>query len=247
MEIFDFIIISIAIISSAIVKTAIGVGAGIFLLPVLSLVLPPKQALGLGAPAMLISDIVGLRLYRGEWDKREALLIIPPAVVGVATGVIVVKLLPTTVFKYWVGVFAVTFALYNLAKKIWKLEFPKLRTWKIGRKTALFFGFLGGFASAVSHAGGAVLSLYLLSRKLDKRAFVGLFILFFFLTNLSKTIGYVQIGILTIDLLVAVVVLSPLIALGSIAGNYLNKIVSQDKFRTIVLVVILLTGIRLLY
>jgi len=60
MSYFEIIIISIAVVGSAIIKNGGGVGAGIFLLPFLALVLPPKLALGLGAPAMLMSRSVRL-------------------------------------------------------------------------------------------------------------------------------------------------------------------------------------------
>ena len=56
MESYHIIIIVIAVSGSAVIKNSVGIGAGVFLLPVLTLVLPPKIALGLGAPAMLISD-----------------------------------------------------------------------------------------------------------------------------------------------------------------------------------------------
>ena len=71
MESYHIIIIAIAVSGSAVIKNSVGIGAGVFLLPVLTLVLPPKVALGLGAPAMLISDLVGIKNYWGEWDKRE--------------------------------------------------------------------------------------------------------------------------------------------------------------------------------
>ena len=58
MEPYAFIVIAIAVFGSAVIKNSIGIGAGVFLIPVLTLVLPPKVSLGLGAPAMLISDLV---------------------------------------------------------------------------------------------------------------------------------------------------------------------------------------------
>lgn len=242
----SFFVICLAVVGSAIVKTGMGVGAGIFLLPVLSLVLPPKTALAIGAPAMLVSDVVGLRLYWKEWNGKEALMIIPPSVLGVVVGVAFIKLIPSTVFRYWIGMFAISFVLYNFVIRIWKTGTTFPANWKIGERIGIIFGFAGGFVSAVSHAGGAVLSIYLLTRKLEKRFFVGLFILFFVITNIAKTVGYIQVGILTLDLVLIVFMLSPLIILGSLLGNYLNRKLSQEVFRTLVLVVILITGVKLL-
>ena len=40
----EIMIIAIAVFGSAVIKNGVGVGAGIFLLPFLALVLPPKVA-----------------------------------------------------------------------------------------------------------------------------------------------------------------------------------------------------------
>ena len=79
----QLLIVAFAVVGSAIIKNGVGVGAGIFMLPFLALVFPPKIALGLGAPAMLVSDIVGIRNYWGEWDQKELLLLVPPALLAV--------------------------------------------------------------------------------------------------------------------------------------------------------------------
>lgn len=245
LNLFDSMVIIAAVISSAIVKTGVGVGAGIFLLPLLSLVLPPKTALALGAPSMLISDLTGLKLYWGEWNKKEALLIIPPALLGVFFGTIVIDLIPSDVFKFGIGVFAVAVATQGFLRKSVS-GFLSPLTKHSGEKTGMTFGFLGGFVSAISHAGGAVISIYLLGKQSRKREFVGLFILFFVITNTAKMAGYISIGILTPELILLALILSPGIVFGSYFGNVLNKRIPQDVFRTVVLGIILITGLKLL-
>ena len=113
---FEYAIIAIAAIGSAVIKNGVGVGAGIFMLPFLALVLPAKFALGLGAPIMLVSDITGVVYYWKEWDKRELLLLLPPAVLGVILGASMIKLIPNELFRFWVGVFAIGFSSYQLLK-----------------------------------------------------------------------------------------------------------------------------------
>jgi len=83
---FEITIVAVAVFGSAVIKNGVGVGSGIFFLPFLALVLPPKLALGLGAPAMLISDIVGVKNYWGEWDLNELKILIPLAAIGVLFG-----------------------------------------------------------------------------------------------------------------------------------------------------------------
>ena len=246
----DYAIIAVAAIGSAVIKNGVGVGAGIFLLPFLSLVLPAKFALGLGAPIMLVSDTAGVVYYWKEWDKRELFLLLPPAVLGVILGASMIKLIPNAQFRFWVGVFAIVFSSYQLLKM--KLSNPEASgewaNWipKPKKTLAMLFGFLGGVASSVIHAGGLVMSPYLIQKSRDKRAFVGTFVLFFAIINLLKVFAYVKIDILNVEIVLLAVIISPLIILGGFLGNALNKRVSQKTFRAVVLAVILIIGISLL-
>ena len=56
---------------SGLIKTGVGVGSGLVLLPTLALVFPAKVALGLGAPMLLASDIIGLHYYWKQWLPRR--------------------------------------------------------------------------------------------------------------------------------------------------------------------------------
>jgi len=246
----DYAIIAVAAIGSAVIKNGVGVGAGIFMLPFLSLTLPAKVALGLGAPIMVVSDMAGVVYYWKEWDKKELLLLLPPAVLGVVLGASMIKLIPNELFRFWVGVFAIGFSSFELfklrqsktnASAVWMNRVPKPK-----KVMPLFFGFAGGVASSVIHAGGLVMSFYLIQGARDKRAFVGTFVLFFAIINLLKVFAYVNIHILNVEIVVLAAILSPLIILGGFLGNALNKRVSQKTFRAVILALILMIGINLL-
>ena len=71
MSLLEWAVVLFAVTFSAIIKNSVGVGAGIFMLPVMAMVLPAKLALGLGAPAMLISDAVGCVSYYKQWRMRS--------------------------------------------------------------------------------------------------------------------------------------------------------------------------------
>ena len=247
---FEYAIIAIAAIGSAVIKNGVGVGAGIFLLPFLSLVLPAKFALGLGAPIMLVSDIAGVVYYWKEWDKNELFLLLPPAFLGIILGASMMKIIPGELFRFWVGLFAIVFSSYQLIKL--KLSKPVTSggwaNWvpKPKKTLAMLFGFLGGVASSVIHAGGLVMSPYLIQKSRDKRVFVGTFVLFFAAMNFLKVAVYLKIEILTSEIVLLSAIISPLIVLGGFWGSVLNRKVSQKTFRAVVLVIILIIGISLL-
>lgn len=246
---FEYAIIAIAAVGSAVIKNGVGVGAGIFMLPFLSLILPAKFALGLGAPIMLVSDTAGVVYYWKEWDKNELLLLLPPAFLGVILGASMINAIPNELFRFWVGIFAILFSSSQLLKL--KLSKPEVSggwaNWvsKPKKTLAVLSGFLGGVASSVIHAGGLVMSLYLIQKARDKRAFVGTFVLFFAIINFLKVFAYLRIEILTSEIVLLAAIISPLIIFGGFWGNALNKRVSQKTFRAVVLAAILTIGINL--
>ncbi|MBU0544537.1 MAG: sulfite exporter TauE/SafE family protein [Proteobacteria bacterium] len=244
----ELLIIIFAVFGSAVIKNGVGIGAGIFMLPFLSLVLSPKVALGLGAPAMLVSDIVGIWNYWKEWDNKELALLVPPAVLGVVLGAVMIQSVPTELFKLLVGITAVLFPAYRLVKMKWppRIGTPQRAVSYGGRPLTMLSGFLGGAASTLIHAGGMVMSIYLIQKQTDNRRFVGTFVLFFTLINLMKLATYIKIGILQTQMLLLVVALSPMIVLGGLVGNRLNKKIPLRLFRIVVLSLILAIGVRLL-
>lgn len=249
------VIIALAGFCSGIIKTGVGVGAGIFLLPTLSLAFPAKIALGLGAPMMLASDIIGLRYYWKQWLERRALLRLLAAVVpGLILGAVLLPLIPGRVFRICVGIFGACYALCllwqgfplaRLLKRLFGRVDARLAGDQDSAPGAWLYGFLGGLATVLAHAGGVVWSLYLVKAAPDRRIFVGTTIIMFFLTNIYKVVSYIHLDILPLESLVQVLPAIPMILLGSHLGNVLNKRINQALFRKIVLCCILCISITL--
>ncbi len=250
----DILIISVAVFGSGVIKNGVGVGAGIFLLPILTLVLPPKLALGLGAPAMLISDIVGVKNYWMEWDKKELSFLLPFAALGVIIGCYLIDITPEHLFKQIIGVFALVFSSIHIIITAWK-RYPKKERQASGPAkqaesrpvVTMLFGLLGGIASTVAHAGGLMMSVFMFQKNTGSRVFVGTLVFFFALTNLFKIGAYMKIQIITSQVMLMVAALSPVIILGGFVGNYLNKRIPQEMFRIMILLIIFFIGLRILW
>ncbi len=251
MNLMELSTIAAAGFLSALIKNGVGVGSGIFLLPVLTLVFPAKTALGIGAPIMLGSDIIGLRNYWREWaSTRELLWLLVPAVPGLLLGTWLIPVIPGHVFRMGVGVFGMAYALGMLFPRSRIVTactrlLPRPRP-GARRCSAVFYGMLGGIATVMCHAGGLVWSLYLLSTQKDRRVFVGTIVLSFAITNLYKTFAYLHIGILDTQTLLIIALSLPAIYLGSFFGNILNKRSHHRMFRIAVLVVIFIVSLLLM-
>lgn len=254
MSLEEIAIISLAGFFSGLIKTGVGIGAGLFLLPTLALAFPAKMALGMGAPMMLVSDIMGLRFYWRQWLRWPVLSrLLFSALPGVVAGVFLLPLIPGQAFRLCVGVFGMCYAL----SKLWKnfpvgvvlrklfVRDPRRQLPSRQRRDVYVYGFLGGLSTVLAHAGGLVWSIYLVTATWDRRVFVGTTIIMFFITNICKTISYIYIDILTFNTLFNILFSVPMILLGSFIGNKLNKKCNPEKFRNIVLYFIFATSFSL--
>ena len=249
---FDIAVLALAGFCSGLIKTGVGVGAGIFLLPTLALAFPAKVALGLGAPMMLVSDIIGLRLYWRQWlPRRELLRLLIPVLPGLLLGAVLLPLIPGGVFRVCVGIFGSVYALSLLwpgfpVAVLLKRLFGAGGAVPDGRR-ACFYGFLGGAATVLAHAGGVVWSLYLVTTARDRRVFVGTTIIMFFLTNIYKLLLYLSIDLLDGAALLKMLPAVPMILVGSHVGNIVNRRCDAGVFRRVVLCFILVSSLLLLF
>lgn len=243
---------------SGLIKTGVGVGAGLVLLPTLALVLPAKVALGLGAPMLVASDLMGLHYYWKQWLPRKDLMRLFLAIIpGLLLGVVLLPLIPGNAFRFGVGVFGCLYAVSMLWPQFPVAVLLKKYFGRLGErcsdsqtpshKGAYIYGFLGGFSTVLAHAGGLVWSMYLLTAARDRRIFVGTTVILFFVTNIYKTVSYIYIDIISPEMLMQVVPAIPMILLGSYFGNVINKRCNQLLFRKIVLCFIFLTSISLCF
>ena len=253
MTIYELFVLAVGIAASAIVKNGAAVGSGIFLVPVLALVFPPKIALGLSAPAMLASDIMGLRNYWGEWRaKKDVFRMIGAGSIGIFIGAYFISVIPANLFKIGLGVFAVVFSLYQLVKDAHFLRRPQpaLSSTDKTKITTLMswvpIGILGGLATVLANAGGVIWGTYFLGKKLDNRCLVGSLILLFAMSNLIKMFTYMKLGILNMKSILIVLCMTPVVIISSNLGNKMNKSISPEMFRKIVLVLILVVGVNLI-
>ena len=237
---------------SGVIKNGVGVGGGVFLLPALALMFPPKLALALGAPLLLASDAIGLRYYWQEWMERGKLVrLLLAAVPGFLVGTMLVTTVPVKEFKFGVGLFGSLYALFQLFPNfapftLFKRQFVRA-TALFAEKQVYFYGLLGGVASVVAHAGGLVWSLYLMSEVREKRIFVGTTIVVFLLSDAYKTVAFLYIGLLSPEALFAVLPAIPAVWMGSAVGNLANMRMRDTMFRTLVLAVILLVSLKLFF
>jgi uncharacterized protein len=214
---------------------------GMLSVPILSLFMSPVKAVVMLLPIYIISDMVGLWLYRKNFSAINLKILVPAGVGGVLVGWLTASLVSDTAVKMMIGLLGVGFVL-NAWRKRHAEQAPKPASWRQG----MLWGSLSGFTSFISHAGGPPFQVYLLPQKLPKLVFAGTSTLFFAFINLAKLWPYHTLQPYGPTELMAALVLIPFALVGTVAGAYLTRKISDDWFFKWVQVGLLLISLKLI-
>ena len=231
----------IAIFIVGISKSGFGGGLGVLAVPLMSLVIPPPQAAAILLPLLIVMDWFTVWHYRKSWDKRNLMILLPAAIVGIILGSLFFRYLSDAHIRILVGVLAVLFGanffLKRQAAKTHKADVPR----------GLLWGTIAGFTSFGVHAGGPPINIYLLPQQLKKSVFVGTTVFFFTIVNLIKLVPYTLLGQFNTGNLLTSLILAPLAPLGVWLGVKLHHRVNEKLFYTLCYLFLFVTGFKLLF
>ncbi|WP_217634008.1 TSUP family transporter [Raineyella antarctica] len=213
-----WILLGVAAFIGGFSKTALS-GATTVSVVLAAMVLPAKESTALMLVLLLAGDIWAILTYRRDADVRLLLRLVLPVVVGVALGGVFLGRVDDLVLRRTIGGILLGLLLVGLVT----------RRHRPGRTEAHLYGGLAGFTTMVANAGGPAMSLYLLSARYGKLAFLGTTAWFFATVNLVlKLPVMVSLGMMTRGVVLTGLVLVPLVWLGALVGrvvvNRLNEV-----------------------
>ncbi len=214
---------------------------GMLSVPILSLFMSPLKAVVMLLPIYIISDMVGLWLYRKNFSAINLKILVPAGLGGVLMGWLTASLVSDTAVKMMIGLMGVGFVL-NAWRKRNTAQTPR----PASRIKGLLWGGLSGFTSFISHAGGPPFQVYLLPQQLPKLVFAGTSTLFFAVINLAKLGPYHQLQPYGPNDLTGALVLIPFALVGTVVGAYLTRKIADDWFFKWVQVGLLLVSLKLI-
>lgn len=233
-----------AIIFGGISKAGFGSGASFAGGAILALVLPPGLALGIVLPLFMLVDAVSLRPYWGQWHWPSVKGLITGALPGCAVAAWLYASVDADVFRLLIGLICLGFVGFQLAQTTgW------LRVRQIGflRPLAWLAGFISGFTSFVSHAGGPPSAVFLLSQGLGKTAYQATTVVVFWAVNWMKAVPYAFLGLFSWQSLQGSLMLAPFALLGAWIGIKAHHLVPDRAFFALTYVLLVLTGLRLIW
>lgn len=211
--------------------------------PLLILIIPAQEAVGLVLPLLIFADAFALYFYWKQWDNRYLRLMFLPGLIGVFFGLSVLKDIDALALKHIVGGLTLLVMVFKIVSDHPKFVAYHPRNWH---------GWLGswasGFGSALANAGAPPFTIYLLMQpKITPRSFVGTTTLFFVIINLAKLPGFIAIGILDIPKLLDIAWVFILIPIAVAAGRALITRINQQTFEWMIMIPLLLLSLSLLF
>jgi uncharacterized protein len=224
-------------------KGGLGGMAGTLSTPLMSLVMPVNQVLGLLLPIMLLADMFSIAFHWKRWNGRLVWLLLPGAVVGVTIGTYFVTNVSAQVLKIMLAVISLLFVAYKLLEqRIVGSSKYKERKWH-----GWLAGSTAGFTSAMAHSGVPPISIYLMLQNVTPRVFVATAVLFYAILNWVKVPYYYFTGMFDFQQLWHIVWVFPIVPFGVWFGRWLVTKVSKSVFDNIILVLLVITALLLIF
>jgi uncharacterized membrane protein YfcA len=224
-------------------KGGLSGGLGNLVVPLLSLTMDPRAAAALTLPILIASDLFAIRAFRGHWHWGHAGVLMIGGAIGVVIGTLTFSWVSEPAMRLLLGVIAIGF----VASRLFGLSATAATPQPPALGPGVFWGTISGFTSFTAHAGGPPVQVYLLPLGLSKLTFMATNQLFFTVLNLSKVPPYLALGQFTQPILTTALALMPAAALGVFLGFRLQGLIPEKPFFRLLLVMLSITGVKLLW
>lgn len=238
----DYMILACAAtVAAGIIRTSVGVGAGIALTASLLLLFDPQTTLAVMVFLQIIFGVSAVAHYWRQWDREITLRLLLPAVVGVAVATALISVLPLDWVRRTLGAFIVFFGCFELIR---------LRSANVPVSSSvrqqLGTGFAAGVAGGLVNASGAVLALYLKRQRLSHGVYLGTLSAVVMGHDLSRLAIYWGFGMLSTDALKIAALLAPFVFIGGWLGAHLQRKTPEKLLSNMVLSLVIVLGIILI-
>ncbi len=234
-----FLIFAAIFLVAGTIKGFLGIGLPASAMGFLTLYLPPTEAIPLLWLPILITNVLQFTRAPG---KREIVSEYFWFAAAVFVTIFIVAMFipdyPTALLTVAIGFAMVIFSL-NL---MFGLSLP------VGTGTGwqIFMGILAGILGGLSSIWSPVVAMYMVAINMSKERFIGTIGFIFLAGAVALGAGQVIAGLITIPVLIKSAVALVVVLIGFRLGELLRSRVSQEKFRTFILIAFLVMGIRLI-
>ncbi|MBT9384571.1 sulfite exporter TauE/SafE family protein [Pseudooceanicola sp. CBS1P-1] len=208
--------------------------------PMLALFMNPITAAATLLPVYIVTDWIGVWLYRKDFSRRNVAILVPSILFGVFLAMLITPWSSEGLLLIFTGLIGVWYVTRSWMRRHLD-EVSEARL-----VPGLFWGTITGIASFITHSGAPPVQAYLLPQRLPKFEFAGTIAISFAIGNLAKLPAYWAIGQLdglNWGLIAGLVVFG---VGGTFIGRWLTHILPQALYMKIIQVFLLALSVILL-
>lgn len=218
-------------------------GLGIIAVPLMTLVTSPIAAASITLPILIAQDVVSVGAFRRSWSGQILALMLPSAAVGIILGYLLAAFVSPSAVELAVGLVSLAFS----AQRLWVERHGAVPAAGASRAAGMFWGAAAGFASQIAHAGGPPFQIYVMPRHLPRDTFIGTSAIFFAVVNWMKVPAYAALGQFTARNLMTSAALLPVAVGSTVAGVWLVRRVSGERFYSLIYLLLVGVGAKLVW
>jgi uncharacterized protein len=212
-----------------------GFGFALVMTPLLAVIWDVKSAV---VTSVVLSTVALLPLLveaRAHVPVQRALVLVLGSFAGIPLGVVVLQELESDALQVLVAATVIVAALLLYFR-------PVVEPGPDTRTAQLATGFVSGVVGGSTSMGGPPIVLYLLGRERKIAPFRATLLAFFLPGSVLQIAILAGVGRITGDVLLLVAAALPAVGLGLLAGAWLRRRVEAERFRAIVVAVLVLTS-----
>lgn len=239
-DLVAYLVVTFGLIAGGFTKGFSGIGLPLVAVPVLSLAIDITLAVALMPIPILITNIwQTFSSTRLLWSVKKFWLLLVCIPIGTVIGVKILSSVDPRWLSGIIGVITVVFSLLTQFQTNWHL--PE----RTGRWLSPVVGFSAGLIGGISSFFAPPLVMFLLALRLSKDAFVGAIGLMYLIGAIPMIFSLAHFEVLAPrDFLVSALAAVPVFA-GQMLGQVMRGKLADDKFRRVVLAVLLVAGLNL--
>ena len=216
-----------AVLFATTLKSFAGFGFGLSVVPLLSLILHPAEAI----PMALMLDLIGscqlVPMAKKQADWRSLKLLVPAAFVAIPFGVYALHVIPADGLRLGIALLLLaTVALMATGARLPEhLPVPAV----------LGVGGLAGLLSGGAAMPGPPVMVYFLARPTIAAVNRSSLLMFFFFTDIGSIAAGMATGIVVAKTILLSIILSPALFLGNVVGHWAFGKAHETLYRRIAL------------
>lgn len=231
----NLVIFILLALVAEILGTIGGFGSSLFFVPIASFFLDFHSVLGITAIFHVSSNLTKITFFRKGIDKKLIIWVGIPAIIFVIIGAYISKYLKNLYLEIGLSVFLIfTSLIFLIFKKI------KIKT---TIKNSIFGGVFSGLIAGLIGTGGAIRGITLASFGLKIETFIATSAFIDLGVDFSRGVVYYTNGFIHKHDLYLIPILLIVSVLGTFIGKKILDYISEKKFKSFVLILILITGI----